>query len=330
MEATYQFGLEFITWLQTTFPQLVGFFRFITDLGLEEFYLAVFPMIYWCINKELGKYLGALFLVTVMLNGIFKQTFRQPRPFWIDENIALDTREEGYGLPSGHVMNATVFYFFLAAWVRKKWAWAVAAVLLFLMALSRVYLGTHFVQDVIVGFLISGTLLLMYLFWNRRYGVRFRKRILGQRLLAAVMVPVALGIVYAVILLIIGQPDMSLPWAEHIPAAERSAIDAVAQAFGLLLGFGIAVVFEGSRVRFRADGPVWKRVVRYVVGLVVVLAIWRGLGILFPRDPVAVGVPLRILRYFLLTLWIGYYAPWLFVKLRLANADPEPEISLKM
>ena len=330
MEATYQYGLEFIAWLQTTFPQLAGFFLFITNLGLEEFYLAVFPMIYWCIHKELGKYLGALFLVTVMLNGIFKQTFRLPRPFWIDENIALDTREEGYGLPSGHVMYAMVFYFFIAGWVRKTWVWVVAVVLLFLMALSRVYLGVHFIQDVVAGFFISGTLLLMYLFWNRRYGTRFRKRILGQRLLVAVLVPLALGIAYIIILLIIGAPDMSVPWAEYIPAAERTSIDAVAQPFGLLLGFGVAVILEGSRIRFRADGSIWKRIVRYVVGMVVVLAIWRGLGIVFPREPLAVGVPLRIVRYFLLTLWIGYYAPWAFVKLRLADADPEPEISLKM
>ncbi len=330
MESTYQLGLEVITWLQTNFPQLEATFRLITDLGREEFYLAMFPFIYWCVNKELGKYLGTLFLVTVMLNGMFKHAFRQPRPFWIDDNIALDTREEGYGVPSGHMMFATVFYFFLAGWVRKTWVWVGAVILVFLIGLSRIYLGTHFVQDAVAGFVISATLLLLYLVWERRYSPGFRKRILGQRLLISVMVPIALGIIYIVIRLIIGEPDMSVPWAEYIPTAERISIDAIAQPFGSLLGFGIAIILEGSRIRFRADGPIWKRIVRYVVGMVIVIALWRGLSIIFPREPLVVGIPLRIVRYFLLTVWIGYYAPWLFVKLRLADADPEPEISLKM
>ncbi len=330
MESAYQLSFEFIAWLQTTFPQLESFFFFITELGREEVYLLLFPLIYWTINKELGKYLGAVFFVAVMLNGMLKHALRQPRPFWIDPSIALDTREEGYGIPSGHTMLATAAYFFLAGWIRKVWVWILAIVFVFLMGLSRVYLGAHFIQDVVAGFLLSGLLLLGYYGWNRRYGDGFRKRILGQRLLTAVSIPFILGILYIIIRLIIGAPDLTVEWAEFIPAAEESSTKAIAQAFGLLLGFGIGVIFEGSRIRFHAGGPIWKRVLRYLLGIIVTLAIWRGLGILFPRDPLVVAVPLRILRYFLLTVWITYYAPWTFVKLRLADADPEPEISLKM
>lgn len=330
MESAYQVSLEFIAWLQTTFPQLEGFFLAITNLGLEEFYLVMFPLIYWCINKKLGKYLGALFLVALTLNSMFKHFSRTPRPFWIDESIALDTREEGYGIPSGHMMFATVFYFFIAGWVRKTWVWIGAIVLVFLMGLSRIYIGAHFIQDVVVGFVLSLLLLLGYYIWNRRFDQRFHKRILGQRFLVALSVPFVMGIVYLTVMLILGPPNLSVSWAEYIPAAERSSIEAMAQSFGLLAGLVIGAVLEGSRIRFRADGVIWKRVVRYILGLIVVLVIWRGLGILFPREPLTLGVPFRILRYFLLTLWVSYYAPWVFIKLRLADADPEPEISLKL
>ena len=330
MESAYQISLEFIAWLQATFPQLEGFFLAITNLGLEEFYLVMFPLIYWTINKELGKYLGALFLVALTLNGMFKHFFREPRPFWLDESIALDTREEGYGIPSGHTMFATVFYLFIAGWVRKTWVWIGAVVLVFLMGLSRIYIGAHFIQDVVIGYLLSFLLLLGYLGWNRRYNERFHKRILGQRFLIALSIPLIMGVIYLVVMLILGAPDLSVPWAEFIPAAERSSIEAMAQAFGLLTGLMIGAVLEGSRIRFRADGVLWKRIARYILGLIVVVALWRGLGVLFPREPLSVGIPLRILRYFLLTLWVSYYAPWVFIKLRLADADPEPSISLKL
>ena len=106
------------------------------------------------------------------------------------------------------------------------------------------------------------------------------------------------------------------------------------RCFGLLFGLGIAFVFEGSRIRFLVDGPWWKRLLRYVLGMIVMVAIWRGLAIFFegivPADSPWITMPLRFVRYFLLALWAGYYAPLVFVRLGLASARPEPEISLNV
>lgn len=334
MDQTWQqawdLGLTFIAWLQTTYPQLEGFFFFVTDLGREEFYLLVFPLIFWCIHKQLGKQLGYLFLFTVFLNAIGKQAFRGPRPFWVDASVGLDTREEGYGIPSGHTQNATVFYFFLAAWIGRNWFWALAVLMVFLMALSRIYLGAHFIHDTIAGFLLAALTLVGFAIVNRRWGGGFSKRILGQRLLVVILIPLLMGLIFIVVRLLLGAPDTAVPWASYIPAAERSSMDAAAQAFGLLLGFGVGIVLESSRVRFRADGIWWKRVVRYLIGIVVLVAIWAGLRQVFPDEPLEVALPLRILRYFLVVIWAAYYAPWLFVKLRLADADPVPAIDVSM
>ncbi|MCP4358525.1 MAG: phosphatase PAP2 family protein [Chloroflexi bacterium] len=328
MDQAIQTGLDLTIWLQTTYPQFEGFFYFITNLGLEEFYLAMFPLIFWCIHKELGKQLGYIFLFGLFVNGIFKQVFRGPRPFWVDPSVGLDTREEGYGIPSGHTQLATIFYFFLAAWVGRVWLWAAAVLIVFLMGLSRIYLGAHFLHDVIAGFLLSVLILVGFAIWRQRWADDFGKRILGQRLLAVIFIPVVLAAVFIIIRLIIGPPNMNVTWAELIPTAERSSINAAAQAFGVLLGFGVGFVLEGSRVRFSADGPVWQRVVRYIGGMVVLIIIWAGLGELFPRDPLWLAIPLRVLRYFLVLIWVSYYAPLLFVKLSLAGSEPDPGIDL--
>lgn len=326
----WDMSLELTAWLQTAYPQLEGFFLFVTDFGLEQFYLLIFPLIYWCINKRIGKQLGYVFLFTLFLNGIFKQAFRGPRPFWLDENIAMDTREEGYGIPSGHTQNATVLYFFLAAWIGQYWVWFLAVIIVFLMGLSRIYLGAHFLHDVIAGFLLGAVTLLGFAIWQGRYAAGFAKRILGQRLLAVVLAPVVLAGIFIVIRLLLGQPDMNLPWSEWYPTAEVSSIEAAATAFGLLFGFGVGIVFEGSRVRFTVDGPIWKRVLRYVLGIVVLVVIWAGLDQVFPEEPLALAIPLRILRYFLTVTWAAYWAPLVFVKLKLADSEPEPQIDLTL
>ena len=82
MDALFQFGLDAIHWLQSTLPQLEPFFQFISTLGLEEFYLALLPLIYWSVHKEAGRALAYVFLLGNVLNTMLKHALRQPRPFW--------------------------------------------------------------------------------------------------------------------------------------------------------------------------------------------------------------------------------------------------------
>lgn len=329
MDALFQFGLDATHWLQSTLPQLEPFFQFISTLGLEEFYLAMLPLIYWSVHKEAGRALAYIFLLGNVLNTTLKHALRQPRPFWLDPTLEQFT-DFGYGIPSGHAQFTTTIYLFLAVWVRRRWMWLLAIVMIIVMSISRVYLGSHFVHDVVVGFLLGLLVLVGYLVWDRRYMTGFGKRIMGQRLLAAVAVPLGLTAVYLIIRLIIGEPDTSVAWASHIPTAELESVEGVVTAVASLLGAGIGLVLERSRIRFLVAGPIWQRAVRYLLGIVVAGAIWAGLGQVFPDDPLWLALPLRLLRYTLLTLWVTYYAPWVFVKLRLAQAKPDPGINLSM
>jgi hypothetical protein len=238
--------------------------------------------------------------------------------------------ETTYGLPSSHVQTATVFYPLLAAWVRRRAVWLLAAVMIFIMALSRVYLGVHFVHDAAGGFLLGALILLGYWLWRRNFAERFRKRILGQRLLAVTLAPMFFAFIYLVVVLLLGQPDARPEWAIDLSLVEQTSIEDVTRDIAVLFGLGIGLVLEGSRVRFLVDGPLWKRVVRYLVGMVITVAIWRGLGAIFPAEPLWIGIPLRFVRYLLLGLWAAYYAPMLFVRLGLAPARPTPEISLSL
>lgn len=329
MDQLIELGLGIIAWLQATFPGAVEVMGFISFLGSEEFFLLALPVIYWSINKQLAKRLGYLFLLTVMVLYALKHAFRQPRPYWIDPALGLGV-SDSYGLPSGHVALTTVLVVFIAAWMRRGWVWLAALVYVLLMAFSRVYLGVHFPQDVVGGFLLGSLILLAFLLWQRQFAADYEKRTLGRRMFVVVLIPIVLVAVYAIALLLIGAPDLAVSWASYIPVAEIESMEGVTTGLGALLGFAIGTTLEGSRIRFRSKGTLWQHVGRLFLGFAGTLALWAGLDTLFPSEPLWLALPLRVLRYFLVLLWVTYFAPWLFVRLGLADADPEPEIKVTL
>jgi undecaprenyl-diphosphatase len=100
---------------------------------------------YWLLALVLVVPGGAL------LNELLKITFRRARPKFDNPILTLTD----YGFPSGHTMIATLLYGFLAVFIFQavqRWRWrvfaaAVAALLIPLVALSRMYLGAHYLSD---------------------------------------------------------------------------------------------------------------------------------------------------------------------------------------
>jgi membrane-associated phospholipid phosphatase len=329
MESLLELSLQVTHWLQSNYPQAEPFFRTVSVAGRVEIYLVALTLIYWCLEKRLGTTLTYLLATTILLNGILKHAIRDPRPYWIDPSAGL-ANDLDYGMPSGHAQLAAVFYLTIAAWFRRAWLWILCLAMIFVMALSRVYLGVHDLPDVVAGILLGALTVAAYFLWERYASQRFNKRILGQRLLAAVALPLLLGLVYVVILLLTDIPGEEHAWSPFIEEAERTVLVNTVAAVGLLLGLGVGFTLEGSWVRFRVDGPLWKRGLRYGLGLVITLVIAFGLDRIMPEDPLWLNATLQFGRTLILALWIAYYAPWLFVRLRLANANPEPEITLTL
>lgn len=93
----------------------------------------------------------------ILLNVLLKQLFQRARPVFDDPLFILDT----YSFPSGHALNSTVFYGMLAAlifWNVINWRWrlavlVVAGLMITLVAFTRVYLGAHYLSDVLAGIL---------------------------------------------------------------------------------------------------------------------------------------------------------------------------------
>lgn len=329
MDTLSELSLEFTRWLQTNYPNLEPFFSGISALGGFEFYLLILTITYWCLEKKLGRALAYVLIFSYVINSMIKHFLRDPRPYWLNPDIGL-VSEENYGMPSGHAQLVTVFLSMIAIYFRRLWLWIVTLILILLMALSRVYLGVHDLDDVIGGIILGALILVGYVMWNRFLARRFANRILGQRLLLAILVPLVLVVVYATVLFIIGTPDPPSAIADYAARAERKSFDEMVQSVGFLLGSGAGFVLEVSRVRFKVTGSFWRRIARYFVGIIVAAVIWLGMGELFPKDPIGLALPLFFLRSVIVSSWIAYFAPWTFVRLKLADAHPEPEVTLSL
>ena len=128
--------------------------------------LVIFAILYWCVHKELGTYLMMGWSGNRLLNGAMKITACVYRPWIRDPRIlpygdSMNTAT-GYSFPSGHSMNAGTVFGGIAV---RKGTPRMLRILMFLIvaliAFSRIFLGVHTPQDILVGAVAS--ILVMWL-----------------------------------------------------------------------------------------------------------------------------------------------------------------------
>lgn len=175
---------------------LLSLMRLVSALGTTDFYMLAFLLLAFGLRLRpmAGVLLGLVFAGAV--TGIAKRGFALPRPSEIDARVlekgesghalvpdgAADTfwglpsvdaieavraaGEIDYGFISGHASAAMVFAVGLMLFfgVRNRWAWVIAIGWALLMGVSRMYLGRHFLADVLGGWLVGA--LAAWLAWR--------------------------------------------------------------------------------------------------------------------------------------------------------------------
>ena len=311
METLTQLFLPVSIWFQGTADWLVKIFQGITFLGDTEFYLLIMPALFWCINTTLGIRIGIMLLVGGGMNSILKFGFQWPRPFWISAEVSGVVHATGFGFPSGHAQNAASIWGLLATSTRKKWVRWAAVALIFLIGFSRIVLGVHFTHDVLAGWLVGGLLSGLFLKLEQPITDWFKRSSLAMQILALIIIT-AMLIIPAVLLV----PPFNHP---PIPAgaANPYSYDGLLTTSGSFLGLGLGIILLLRTGMFAHEGKVWQLILRYLVGILGVLALWKGLGAIFPDEISLISYSLRFFRYFLIGLWISFGAPRVFSWLKL-------------
>lgn len=297
-------------------PLLTAIMSAVTYLGHEMVFLVIAMILVWCVDKRYGYRFLAVFMIGSFLQQALKAAFMIPRPWILDptfRSLVVENAIEaasGYSFPSGHTLTAFVTLGGLAAYLRKKWAYAAAAVLTLLVAFSRMYLGVHTLLDVVVGFLLGAAVLVFF-------GLLFRKEANQERKLnILLLIGCTACVALLVYLLVCPLPEN----ASYIPMAMES-IDNAYVLVGAAVGMVIGKLIDDRFVRFETKGVWWVQVLKILIGFVLVLGLRIGLKKLFGGNnepPVLHG-----LRYLLMTAAaIGVY-PLLFKVLNRIGTNKE-------
>ena len=301
MESWYQWGLMVIHTIQQQIesPAMTVIMKTITSLGAEFAYLALLPLIFWCIDEKRGFRLGTAVLLSAWLNSTVKNVFKQPRPYQLDPSVGRAV-ENSYGIPSGHAQSSVTFWGIIGGWIGQIWGIVLAIGLPLLISFSRLYLGVHFPTDVFAGWILGLLVLGMYYLAGHSIETLFTALNIRFRILVVALI--------AFIMNGLNPEDTSMGGA----------------FFGMAVGYILMRERFPFSARLNAQGKVpsfLELLGRYLIGMIGATLVYGGLKAIFPGESSPWYDFGRFTRYALLGAWISSGAPWVFLKLGLTGAE---------
>lgn len=273
--------LEILRHIQSIANPFFDFlFQLITICGEQIVLISIISIIYWALDKKFGEYIAYSVLTSVLLNNAIKDIFKMKRP--IGEEGIRTLREQtatGYSFPSGHTQSASSFYGSMAIYLNNRVMYIIATVMIILIGFSRLYLGVHYPKDVIVGGILGVlTSLICYKLYNR----------VENKMLLYVVT-----------------------FALFIPALTFAHSADFIKGMGTYLGFIIGIYIEKRYVNFSTEGNTGNKIIRVLLGIVILLVLQLGLKVILPS-----GTIFSFIRYALISLiGIGVY-PMIFKKFK--------------
>ena len=279
-------------------PWAEAFFRGVTVLGSDYFYVVLIAIGIWAIDKRGAKLTVFVLIASVVSNYWLKITFRNPRPPVV--NWLPGVHASNYSLPSGHAQNSMTILGWLAIKIKSWWMSILFTTLVVLIGLSRVYLGVHWLGDIVFGWTIG--LLLLIVLWKlerpihtflARYNPNFQH--LGL---------VIFGIGATILTEFLSPVTIEGLKANFGPNG------------GLIIGLGIGLALENTYVNFEItpqQGDKWRLALRVSLGMALVIAIAVSLSAFLARDIYWMCT----IQYALITIAVIFIWPFLFKKLGL-------------
>ncbi len=274
------------------------FFKVITGLGSDYFYFVLIAIGYWIVNKRVSILTALVLIISAVSNYWLKITFRNPRP--PSTNWLPGENASNYSLPSGHAQNSTTLWGWLGIKIKTWWMSVLSAALMVMIGLSRIYLGVHWLGDVLMGWAVG--LLLLIVLWmieepTRSILSKYNSNISYLGL-------VVFGLV-AMVLTELLSPVKIVGLEDNFGAIG-----------GSMIGLGIGLGLENRYVNFEVTpryGEKWRVASRVIIGIILIFVIMLGLSPILLTDIYW----LHATRYALVAIVITFAWPFLFEKLGL-------------
>ena len=146
---------------------LTDIFTIVTNLGGAYALLAITTLLVLIKkNKKTSLFIAINLIIVFLTSQVFKFVFRRSRPAEIFLVSAT-----GYSYPSGHMMVSSAFYFYILYLIcitiknriLKIILSIMTVILILLIGFSRIYLGVHYLSDILGGLFLAIAYLMLFL-----------------------------------------------------------------------------------------------------------------------------------------------------------------------
>lgn len=271
------------------------FMFIITKMGDEIFYTLFLPVLFWCYDKKNSIKIGIIFLISITLNDMIKEIFQNPRPDPSNlvegiRELSLSYRPSTPGFPSGHTQGSLAMWGAIMYLIRNRIIIILGVIMIILIPYSRMYLGVHFLGDIlggyVLGFLTLAVLIPLMLYVEKRYD--------------------SIGDILLIIAIII------IPFVIYNILPGKT----IHNYMGVLSGFLLGALLGRDRIPFNPRNKILANILKVIVGLVGLFIIKEGVKLMLPKIPIA-----GFFRYWLMGFWITFIAPWIFSRIALLSGE---------
>lgn len=263
---------------------LTPIMAFISDLGHKGPILFMIALGYWFWNKRAMRFIGYGMFSSLLFNYWLKGVIMECRP---PAFLWLEQVKNSYSFPSGHAQVTIVLWAGLAYYLyhRSKVLSLFCLFIGLMIAISRPYLGVHYVHDIVVGLLLGLGILGLSILFEKKHLQPLRAFSLWAQ--ASIFI-FALS-VYGLI--------VNHPSGNYLAGCAA------------LFGFWLGCQWETRKLQFQTPTNLFSQLCLCVVGIGGALLLWKGIEY-FTKDlekPVAMIA--QIVQYTLLGIWVTFGAP---------------------
>lgn len=293
------FEISVLKWFRSfSSPTLDTIFRCISFLGEQYFVIAIIMSVYFLIDKKKGQRMIYAMITTICLNNTLKGLIKYTRPFVYDNTLKPAPNAikgaSGYSFPSGHTQSATTTYASLALNIKNKKITIIAIIIIFLVGLSRLYLGVHYPKDVVFGLIIGLLCSFGAYFIHKKFENEPKKLFLTYIITLAIFIPF-----------------IFVFWTNNYD--EMFLLKDFYTSFSISLGLILGMYLEYRFVNFQKSSCFKTNIMRLIGFLITLLILYVGLKLLFslsifPQEGKSTKIIFDAIRYFLLgSVSLGIY-----------------------
>lgn len=293
-------GYEITLWFNNA-PEVISDFLKLFDLiGREYFLLLIYPLVFWCINKSLGKRLLIITAISMFIGYMLKGYLPGVRPYSlvieggnkiIDKIGDLDE----YPSPSVLLITLTAFWGLLSTYGKLKKSKLICYLVIILSGISRLVHGAIYWYEAIISILIGVGILALYSILEPKITKAYNEQYTVMQRIFVVTIASACAIVLGFIF----NFETTLP-----PIA-------------LFLGCISGIILEKEYIRLTPNGTLEVRLLRYLIGVILLTFLYQFFNyVTYVTD---YSLILVFTKYIVVGFTGTFLLPMLFIKLNLGN-----------